>query len=467
MRNGGYRLIPDRAFLYRRGDAGDDQSEAVALADLPPLLPPEHAGRVEGGDLPEFRLEHGVDQDLGPFRQSTEGIARAGFGNPACDALDQLLLDALEYRGKQLALVSELMVERTTGHAGRLGQLAGTDSGVTTPAEQGRCGSDQSRSRGGASLGLFPRLIHLHTFCLYYTYGHCKQASGAFMKDLATTKIDLPGGAIEIRDSGGDGPLVVFVHGFFVDGRLWDQVWPAVAEAGYRCVMPNLPLGAHRLPLDDDADRSPTGQAHRVADLVEALGADRAVIIGNDSGGAVSQILTSERPELVDRLILTSADAFDHFPPTALKVLPFVARSTAVLRPVLWTLTRKPMLSKRIPYSFGQVTNRPIPEPLAEAWFKPAFEDSGVMRDVAGFAAGMNPSLTLGAAEKLKAFPRPVLIAWSADDKFFPVSDGEKLASIVPDGRFVLIEDSYTFSMLDQPGVTSDAMVSFLEKTSQ
>ena len=287
------------------------------------------------------------------------------------------------------------------------------------------------------------------------------------MKDLATSTIDLPGGAIEIRDSGGDGPLVVFVHGFFVDGRLWDQVWPAIADAGYRCVMPNLPLGAHRLPLDEDADRSPTGQARRVADLVRALGAERAVIVGNDSGGAVSQILTAEQPEVVERLILTSADAFNHFPPTALKVLPQLARSTAVLRPLLWTLTRKPMLSKRIPYSFGQVTNRPIPEQLAEAWFTPAFEDPAVMRDVAGFAAGMRSSLTLDAAEKLKGFPRPVLIAWSADDKFFPVSDGEKLASMIPESRFVLIEDSYTFSMLDQPEATAGAMVSFLKGTSR
>ncbi len=285
------------------------------------------------------------------------------------------------------------------------------------------------------------------------------------MNDLATSTIDLPGGAVEIRDSGGDGPLVVFVHGFFVDGRLWDEVWPAVAAAGYRCVMPNLPLGAHRLPLDEDADRSPTGQARRVGDLVSALGSDRAVIVGNDSGGAVCQILTAEQPELVDRLILTSTDAFNHFPPTALKVLPLLARSTTLLRPVLWSLTRKPMLSKRIPYSFGQVSNRPIPDHLADKWFAPAFEDAGVFRDVAGFAAGMKPSLTLDAAGKLKSFPRPALIAWSADDRFFPVSDGEKLASTIPQGRFVLIEDSYTFSMLDQPEATAGAIVPFLEET--
>ena len=57
------------------------------------------------------------------------------------------------------------------------------------------------------------------------------------------------------------------------------------------------------------------------------------------------------------------------------------------------------------------------------------------------------------------------LVAWSADDKFFPVSDGEKLASIIPQGRLVLIEDSYTFSPIDQPEATAEAIVSFLKET--
>lgn len=99
--------------------------------------------------------------------------------------------------------------------------------------------------------------------------------------DLALTEsvIDLPGGGVAVRDSGGDGPLVLFVHGALVDGRLWDRVWPTVAEAGYRCVIPNLPFGAHRLPRQRDADRTPLGQARRISALIGALGARRAVLV--------------------------------------------------------------------------------------------------------------------------------------------------------------------------------------------
>ena len=80
------------------------------------------------------------------------------------------------------------------------------------------------------------------------------------MNELSASVMDVLGGRVSVRDSGGDGPVVVFVHGALVDGRLWDGVWPAVAQAGYRCVVPDLPLGAHRIALDPDADRSRWGR---------------------------------------------------------------------------------------------------------------------------------------------------------------------------------------------------------------
>ena len=137
------------------------------------------------------------------------------------------------------------------------------------------------------------------------------------MNALTTSLIDLPGGAVAIRDSGGDGPLVLFVHGVLVDGRLWDDVWPGVAAAGYRCVLPNLPLGAHRHPARcrrrPDAGRP--GSARRRPDPRARRRARRRR--RNDSGGAISQVLAAEDPDAVDRLVLTSADALKHFPADA------------------------------------------------------------------------------------------------------------------------------------------------------
>lgn len=248
-----------------------------------------------------------------------------------------------------------------------------------------------------------------------------------------------------------------------MDGRLWDDVWPGVAAAGYRCVLPNLPLGAHRHPLDADADRTPGGQARRVAALIRALGAERAVVVGNDSGGAISQVLAAEDPDAVDRLVLTSADALKHFPPMLHRPLVPLARSPRLLGAAIRPLTLKPM--RRMPFAFGLISRRPVPDALMDDWFDALFSDPGNLRDLAGFIRGASPRVTLDAAERLRTFPRPALMPWAVEDRFFPYSDAEQLAEMIPQGRAVPITDSYTFTPIDQPAVLADAIAAFLRET--
>src|SRR4051812_3859709 len=104
-------------------------------------------------------------------------------------------------------------------------------------------------------------------------------------------EIRLSTGTIRYRDEGpADGPVLLFVHGFLVDGRLWRKVVPLVsAEA--RCIVPALPLGSHTMPMDDGADLSPAGVVGLIAELIEKLGIQGATVVGNDSGGAMTQIL--------------------------------------------------------------------------------------------------------------------------------------------------------------------------------
>ncbi len=283
------------------------------------------------------------------------------------------------------------------------------------------------------------------------------------MNALTPSVIDVPGGRVSVRDSGGEGPLVVFVHGALVDGRLWDAVWPTVAAGGYRCVLPDLPLGAHRIALDANADRSPLGQARRIVSLIRALGSERAILIGNDTGGALCQILAANDPAVVDRLILTPADALKHFPPTAFRALPVLARSPRMLAFAVWPLSRGPGMR----FLAGLLAKRPIPDAVLRDWFGAMYSDPGVLRDLAGLVRPMKPSMTLDAAERLRTFPRPVLLAWAPEDKFFPYSDAEKLEAMIPDARLMPIHDSYTFTPIDQPQATADAIISFLHDTEQ
>ena len=128
-------------------------------------------------------------------------------------------------------------------------------------------------------------------------------------------EVQIPQGRIRLRERGSGEPLL-FVHGALVNGDLWRKVVPLLADR-HRCIVPDLPLGSHELPLGAGADLSPPGLARLVADLVPALGLERATLVANDTGGAIAQIVAAHHAVRVERLVLTSCDAFDNFFPSA------------------------------------------------------------------------------------------------------------------------------------------------------
>ena len=117
-------------------------------------------------------------------------------------------------------------------------------------------------------------------------------------------EIELAQGRIRYRDEGG-GPPIVFVHGALVDGRLWEPVVERLGDS--RCIVPDLPLGAHSIAMRPDADVSPAGIARLIADLLEALDLRDVTLVGNDTGGGLCQLLVTRHPERVGRLVLTTA----------------------------------------------------------------------------------------------------------------------------------------------------------------
>jgi hypothetical protein len=104
-------------------------------------------------------------------------------------------------------------------------------------------------------------------------------------------EIKVPAGTIRYREAG-TGPAIVFVHGYLVDGRLWDGVAEALADR-FHVVVPDLPFGAHKVPTAPDAALDPPGMATIVDDFIAALGLDDVALVGNDAGGAVPAASTS------------------------------------------------------------------------------------------------------------------------------------------------------------------------------
>src|SRR3954452_7491138 len=139
---------------------------------------------------------------------------------------------------------------------------------------------------------------------------------------MPETIVQLPQGPVRVREEG-EGPPIVFIHGLLADGRLWDDV-VAPLKASARCIVPDLPLGAHRMALKRDADLTPYGLAKLIADLLAALELHDVTLVANDTGGGLSQILVTRHPDRVGRLILTPCDAFENFPPKMFRPLQYL-----------------------------------------------------------------------------------------------------------------------------------------------
>lgn len=272
---------------------------------------------------------------------------------------------------------------------------------------------------------------------------------------------ELSAGRVHYREAG-EGPPVVFVHGWGVNGSLWGETAARLAGS-HRCIVPDLPFGSHREPLKPEADLSPPGAAQIVSELLGALELEDVTIVANDSGGAVSQILVTERPERVARLVLTNSDCLEVFPPgtfklmvAGLKIPGFVALLVSSLRLEL---------IQRSPLAYGALSRERIPSEQLAGWVRPAIENREVRRDSRKFGAAMSPRHTLAAAEKLPQLVIPVLLAWGERDRFFKIELAERLAELIPDSRLVRLPDALTFVPIDEPERLAAEVSGFIAET--
>jgi pimeloyl-ACP methyl ester carboxylesterase len=271
-------------------------------------------------------------------------------------------------------------------------------------------------------------------------------------------EVELPAGRIRYREVGAGRP-VVFVHGLLVNGDLWRKVVPTIAGAGYRCITPDWPLGSHEIALPD-ADLSPPGIADLIASFLTTLGLEGATLVGNDTGGALTQILLARHPELVGSVVLTSCDAYDRFFPPVFTPLTKIVRVPGVAWMLLQSMRIRPL--QRLPIAFGWVTKRPLPKEIVASYLSPARRDPAVRADLRRFLAQVHRRHTLAAAETFGSYQRKVLLVWAREDKLFPIPMAERLAAAFPDARLEVVDDSYTFLPEDQPWALCRHLLAFL-----
>src|ERR1700754_1225276 len=86
-------------------------------------------------------------------------------------------------------------------------------------------------------------------------------------------------------------PPVLFVHGILVDSRLWDRVAEGLARQGFRCYLPNWPLGSHTVAVNEGVQLPPQRVASMINEFITAVGLSDVTLVGNDTGGGLCQFL--------------------------------------------------------------------------------------------------------------------------------------------------------------------------------
>jgi pimeloyl-ACP methyl ester carboxylesterase len=279
-------------------------------------------------------------------------------------------------------------------------------------------------------------------------------------RDLEQHEVRLPQGVIRYREIG-TGEPVVLVHGLLVNSLLWADVAETLAK-DFRVIAPDWPLGSHSLPLEPGVDMTPPGLARLIADFLAALELDNVTLVGNDTGGALSQLVAVNHGERVGRLVLTPCDAYENFPPPAFAAMMLAGKVPGAVWLIVNALRAR--FIQRLPFAYGWLTKRPIAPDVMKAFLGPAQRDPRIRQETAAVLRGVDKRHTIEAARHFAQFDKPVLLAWAPEDRFFKFGYAERLANDFPNARLERIEDALTFAPLDQPRRTAELIADFARR---
>jgi pimeloyl-ACP methyl ester carboxylesterase len=272
--------------------------------------------------------------------------------------------------------------------------------------------------------------------------------------------VTIAAGTLEYRMTGpadSERPPVVFVHGFLVDSTLWDPVAAQLAEHGVRSVLVDWPLGSHRTPMNADADLSPIGVARMINDVLEVLGLTDVTLVGNDTGGALCQLLLVDDASRIGRLVLTNCDAFENFPPKVFVPLFHMAKYPLLTKAMLATTRFRPI--RHSPLAYGLLLRAPRNPELTRRWIAPSLGDRAIRDDIARFARAFDGTALVAIAPALREFPGPARIVWGTGDRCFTLSTARRLADAFADAQLTEVPNATTFVSIDAPDAVTAAIL--------
>jgi pimeloyl-ACP methyl ester carboxylesterase len=262
--------------------------------------------------------------------------------------------------------------------------------------------------------------------------------------------------------AGGEGPVVVLVHGITGSSAHWESVMSLLAEE-YTVVAPDL-LG-HGESAKPRGDYSLGAYATGIRDLLIALEHPKATVVGHSLGGGVAMQFAYQFPERCDRLVLVSSGGLGNEVHLLLRaaalpgselVLPLLASrrmrtAAAALAGVLDKLHLHP--GHDLAELAGGIGS------LADSDARQAFLHT--------LRAVIDPTgQRVSATDRLHlAEVMPSLIVWGERDPIIPVAHAHSAHAAMPGSRLELLERAGHFPQLDDPILVSGLLADFIEST--
>jgi pimeloyl-ACP methyl ester carboxylesterase len=272
---------------------------------------------------------------------------------------------------------------------------------------------------------------------------------------MTIKRVRVDGLDIEYADTG-TGTTILFVHGVYVTGAVWNDVVAELGD-GFRCIAPTWLLGAHSTSTDG-ADLGAEAAARRIVHFMESLDLTEVTVVANDTGGGLVLASLGD-PGLdtsrIDRLVLTNCDSYEHFPPGSFAQIVKLCRlSPAVGGALVRLLATGPGQA----FFLKAVCHTPPTKDRQREVFGAFATSTAARRDAVAVTASLDPALTMRAAPAIEAFDRPVTLAWGTQDKLFPLAHARRMRDAFPNATLIEIPDCSAFVMLDAPGVLADAI---------
>ncbi|MPZ89596.1 MAG: alpha/beta fold hydrolase, partial [Nitriliruptorales bacterium] len=263
----------------------------------------------------------------------------------------------------------------------------------------------------------------------------------------------------------GSGEPVLLLHGCPFGSFVWRDVIPALAS-GYRCLAPDL-LGLGDTETGPDADWSLRAQAAMVVGFLEALGIERAHVVGHDHGGAIAQLLAAEHPQRIGCLVLCNVEAYDNWPSREEKPFLVAAQTPVIGRLVLWLWSRRPVLRSSLIRGAAVCDRSALSDELLDRYIAANLGDARRRAKTRRFLSGQmsrtNQRTTLEVLDGLRRFDRPTLLLWGADDPHFGPQWARRLREDIPGfRRLESISGAGHLVMVERPDRFAQAVARFL-----